>query len=478
MNTKRLLLVIVALTLAVGSTGGAWSNASAATCTRYHTVVPGEYLVVIARLYDTTWRRLADINNLSNPSLIYPGQRLCVAMEGEPEPTPPAKSPIFTITNVVADQTVTIKTSDFPARDNFDVLMGPVSTQGKDGIKAGTINSGLGGSFSATFRIPAQLKGMARIALRLQSPTSGYFSYSAFDNKSSAAPTPVVSRCDWVQFVRDVSVPDGAAYAPGTSFTKTWRLKNIGTCTWNSSYALVFESKDAMSGLASVALPGTVRPGETVDVSVNLVAPQNPGDYQGFWKLRSAAGVLFGIGQDANKAFWVKIKVNPPAQVVYDFTANYCSAEWRSGAGALACPDPSANLETGFINKQNNPRIENGEVDDEPALLTHPNKGEAGMISGRFPAFQVRSGDHFKTVLGCMYESASCNVMFQLNYRVDSGAIQNLRTWTEVYDRSVTKVDVDLTPLAGKSVEFFLTVLNNGNSDQDLGFWLLPRIIR
>ncbi|MFH1906631.1 MAG: NBR1-Ig-like domain-containing protein, partial [Chloroflexota bacterium] len=61
--------------------------------------------------------------------------------------------------------------------------------------------------------------------------------------------TPIpVTRCDWAAFVLDVNVPDGSAFAPSTAFTKTWRLKNRGTCTWTTAYSLVFKSGASMSG--------------------------------------------------------------------------------------------------------------------------------------------------------------------------------------------------------------------------------------
>src|SRR5512143_3278895 len=50
----------------------------------------------------------------------------------------------------------------------------------------------------------------------------------------STQPAAALSSCDWAQFVADVTVPDGTSYAPGTTFTKTWRLKNIGSCTWTT----------------------------------------------------------------------------------------------------------------------------------------------------------------------------------------------------------------------------------------------------
>ena len=56
--------------------------------------------------------------------------------------------------------------------------------------------------------------------------------------------------------------------------------------------------------------------------------------------------------------------------------------------------------------------------------------------------------------------------------------MRNLDTWNEVYDGDFTRVDIDLSPLAGKSVEFILTVLNNGDNQEDWVFWLRPAILR
>jgi hypothetical protein len=68
--------------------------------------------------------------------------------------------------------------------------------------------------------------------------------------------------------------------------------------------------------------------------------------------------------------------------------------------------------------------------------------------------------------------------MFSLNYQVGDGAVQNLKTWTETYDKSSTHIDLDLSSLAGKKVKFILQVSANGANDQDIAFWLQPRIMR
>jgi hypothetical protein len=122
-----------------------------------------------------------------------------------------------------------------------------------------------------------------------------------------AAPT---TACDAAQFVTDVTIPDGTPFSGGATFVKTWRLKNIGTCTWNSAYALVFDSGTAMGGAASVPLSGTVAPGGSVDVSVNLQAPSADGTYRGFWGLTNASGARIPVAGGSNgKSFYVEIRV-------------------------------------------------------------------------------------------------------------------------------------------------------------------------
>jgi hypothetical protein len=131
--------------------------------------------------------------------------------------------------------------------------------------------------------------------------------------------------CNRAGFVRDVTVPDGTDFAPGATFEKTWRLENTGACTWDSSYSLVFVDGDAMGGPAASALTaGTVPPGGEIDVTVQLTAPESPGSYRGNWKLRNPAGVLFGLGSDGDREFWVEIDViEPTATPNPAFTLTY-----------------------------------------------------------------------------------------------------------------------------------------------------------
>lgn len=124
----------------------------------------------------------------------------------------------------------------------------------------------------------------------------------------------IASYCDWVSFVKDITIPDGTTLAPGETFTKTWRLKNRGTCAWNADYMLVYYSGEQMGDTTAVRLPGYVSPGQTVDVSVTLSAPTKKGKYVGYWMLRNSSGVLFGYGDHAHQAFYVDIKVSAALQ--------------------------------------------------------------------------------------------------------------------------------------------------------------------
>lgn len=108
--------------------------------------------------------------------------------------------------------------------------------------------------------------------------------------------------------VRDVNIPDETVLQRGESFTKTWLIKNAGTCTWDASYTIVFNAGDRLDGKDGVTLPNTP-PGADAEVSVPMRASLRAGKFQGFWKLRAPNGQDFGTGPEGNIAFWVLITV-------------------------------------------------------------------------------------------------------------------------------------------------------------------------
>jgi LysM repeat protein len=204
MNARsKFFLILAALALTLGAASGIWTTAEAqaaqipANCTQTYTIKAGDTLAKIAAAHNTSWRTLAEINKIENPNKIYTGTKICLAVSAAtpvpttPAPTTPAATaPTISIQSVVKDSSVTIKTANYPANRTFEVLMGAMGTRGINGVKVGTLESGTGGVKEATFNIPASLQGSARIAIRLQSTTGGYFSYNWFHNSSTTAATP------------------------------------------------------------------------------------------------------------------------------------------------------------------------------------------------------------------------------------------------------------------------------------------------
>jgi len=104
------------------------------------------------------------------------------------------------------------------------------------------------------------------------------------------SPTPVP--CAQMHFESDVTIPENSPLAPGTQFVKTWRIKNSGTCAWSGSLNFV-GSGSRMDGNSPITLP-TVEMGQSVDISLNLVAPNEPGSYLGTWEARTSDGIILG----------------------------------------------------------------------------------------------------------------------------------------------------------------------------------------
>ncbi len=115
--------------------------------------------------------------------------------------------------------------------------------------------------------------------------------------------------CYKADFVQDVTIPDTMIIAPGTTFTKTWRVLNSGSCPWDSTYHLAFQSGEAMTTTTSIPMPQTVYPNQTVDLSVDMTAPDTEGPYTGYWRIVTPYGGTIGMG-DYNAPLSVSITVS------------------------------------------------------------------------------------------------------------------------------------------------------------------------
>ena len=115
--------------------------------------------------------------------------------------------------------------------------------------------------------------------------------------------------CDNMAYVADVTIPDGYVAAHGESMKKTWTVKNLGPCTWNQDYVLIFGwggQGTNWNTTKPVALSKLVAPGETIDISVDLSAPSTKGEYVGVFKLQNDKGFNFPPGQQVTIDIVVK----------------------------------------------------------------------------------------------------------------------------------------------------------------------------
>jgi hypothetical protein len=296
-------------------------------------------------------------------------------------------------------------------------------------------------------------------------------------NPIATPPTPPTVPCNWAAFVADVTVPDDTVMQPGQQFVKTWRLQNIGSCTWTANYAIVFAGGVNLGAPSQQSLGASVTPGQTVDISLAMTAPQSAGSYTSYYKLRSADGVVFGIGSNASSPFWVAIAVNKQVTTEISGVTQMCNFAWVSGAGPMTCPQDS--LTAGSVMVNNSPGVEISTNENEPAIVVMPNDGPGGYVSGTTNFFTVQAGDTLRTVVGCMANQPSCNITFEVGYKTQSGAYGSLGTWSQVFDGSLDKIDLNLTGLSGMNIQLVLTVRsNNGTSYQNYGFWLNPRLVR
>ena len=154
---------------------------------------------------------------------------------------------------------------------------------------------------------------------------------------------------DKAGFFGDATVPDYTLLPVNTEFTKTWRFRNEGTCTWGDGYEVVFANGHNLNGPPSTPLPHAA-PGEIVSVSVNLKTPSVGGTYFGDWQFQNPAGKRFGVNSHGEDMFWVKIKV-----------------DWGPGIGPTATPPPvdcayerNADYEAQVLQLINSARTANG----------------------------------------------------------------------------------------------------------------------
>lgn len=172
---KKLSLLIMLITISTGLVLTPFQTVSAAVaepnkCTYWHTVQKGEYLYLIAELYDTNWYSIVEINKLTNPSLIYPGNKLCIFLSGASY-NPPTSSPTSSSSanvsalSVKEDQVVTLQGKNLTANSRYDVYLGIYKADPAQRNLVGSVNTDKSGLFKATFSIPKKLYDVLKIRI-------------------------------------------------------------------------------------------------------------------------------------------------------------------------------------------------------------------------------------------------------------------------------------------------------------------------
>jgi len=114
-------------------------------------------------------------------------------------------------------------------------------------------------------------------------------------------PTNEPDPCLYAAMVSE-TIPDNSEFSAGEDFTKSWTLKNTGTCDWNTGYRLSFKSGDHMGADDYVKISEETDPGETIKIEVPMSAPSKKGTFKGIWQMETNKGAKFG-------QVWVQIKV-------------------------------------------------------------------------------------------------------------------------------------------------------------------------
>jgi hypothetical protein len=244
-------------------------------------------------------------------------------------------------------------------------------------------------------------------------------------------------RCDLAQAGRpiDITIPDDTRVYPGQYISKTWRLVNAGTCTWSVEYAVVWFSGYDMGLMRSQAFNTRVLPGNSIDVTIEMVAPMTPGTYQSNWKLRNDQGQLFGIGPNGDSPFWVRVVVVPlytPTVTPPPPTPTPTPAIVASGFSALKLGE-GVDLDTGQFNQPESNDISFTLLDETVPHLVPENGARLVYFGSTLPSIEdcrlapvgdtpiqfdlLQSGTYlcYRTTLGLPGRIYLTNIDFQNN---------------------------------------------------------------
>jgi hypothetical protein len=248
-----------------------------------------------------------NVKHLTTPrTILYLFVLLAMLAFALPQPVSAATFQSIRILSVKSDDSVTLSGKDFPAGRIWTVRMDKAGNKGIDGIVAGEVKLDKGGSFETTVKIPAELRGVKNITLRLESNTGGWWVYNSFVNRTytvTAQPTQPAQTAQPTQPAQTtnrscqiVSVTPSREVVRA-DFDIVWTIKNTSGKDWDaSSIDYKYISGQKMYKHAAVYdLPATVKAGETVKIVVDMRGPEQAGTYTTNWALVSGSTTLCSL---------------------------------------------------------------------------------------------------------------------------------------------------------------------------------------
>jgi hypothetical protein len=176
------------------------------------------------------------------------------------------------------------------------------------------------------------------------------------------------------------------SFKPGEAFSKTWRLVNSGSCTWTRAYSLVWFSGESFTSIQHQNFDVEVPSGQSVEITIDMVAPDAPGIHQSNWKLRAADGSLFGLGPAGDSPVWVRI------DVVDSGIASASLTQTLTPASIIAMKDTvvlglnqNLDLDIGKINASSAADLEISANGTALASLTPVNGARIGIFGLQIP---------------------------------------------------------------------------------------------
>jgi hypothetical protein len=146
---------------------------------------------------------------------------------------------------------------------------------------------------ATAFAAPTNTPAVTPTPLATLGPAVTSTGGAPFGATAPAGGVPATASCYGLSFVSDVSIPDNTPVNAGQSFTKTWKVKNAGSCAWDAGFKFAFTGGDAMGG-TSYTVPSAVAAGAVTDISVPMTAPNKSGTVRGNWRMSTASGQFFG----------------------------------------------------------------------------------------------------------------------------------------------------------------------------------------